>query len=141
MVGAKLKSLFEAQAKKRQQAAGGDHGNQYTGGKVAVSANLRSVPETDNGKSRDKAAETVGAKLKSLFEAQAKKRQIEAAKAGGSKTSEDFYEKSVTKVENKVVENLPPPPDSGKSRDKAAETVGVSGKSVDAADAVAGQGQ
>ncbi len=28
--------MFEAEAKKRQIAAGGDHGNQYTGGKVAV---------------------------------------------------------------------------------------------------------
>ncbi len=63
----------------------------------------------------------VGAKLKSLFEEQAKQRQIEAAKVGGSKTSEDFYEKSVTKVENKVPHNYAASPDKGDSRDKAAE--------------------
>jgi ParB family chromosome partitioning protein len=49
----------------------------------------------------------VGAKLKSVFEEQAKQRQVEAAKVGGGKTSEDFYEKTVTKVENKVKVNLP----------------------------------
>jgi hypothetical protein len=64
MVGARLKSLFEEQAKQRQQAAGGDRGNQYTGGKVAVVENLPPLPE--NGKSRDKAAETVGVSGKSV---------------------------------------------------------------------------
>ena len=54
----------------------------------------------------------------------------------------NHFGNSVTKVENKVVENLPPPPDSGKSRDKAG---GMSRfyahRIIDAADAVAGQGQ
>lgn len=81
----------------------------------------------------------VGAKLKSVFEEQAKQRQVEAAKVGGGKTSEDFYEKTVTKVENKVKVNLPFQ-ESGQSRDKAADAVGVSGKSVDFASKVIEKG-
>lgn len=37
--------LFELEAKERQRAAGGDHGNQYTGGKVAVCAKMHEPPK------------------------------------------------------------------------------------------------
>lgn len=33
----KLEPLYAAEAKRRQASAGGDHGNQHTGGKVALS--------------------------------------------------------------------------------------------------------
>ena len=49
----RLKPMFETKAKERQEAAGGDHGNQHTGGKMAVRANL---PEAAKGKSTDQAA-------------------------------------------------------------------------------------
>ncbi len=35
-VAVELKPMYEAQAKERMRAAGGDRGNQHTGGKVAV---------------------------------------------------------------------------------------------------------
>ncbi len=40
------------EAKERQRLAGGDHGNQYTGGKVAVVENFPQPP-VDNGKQKD----------------------------------------------------------------------------------------
>ncbi|MFZ1641576.1 MAG: hypothetical protein WAV07_09110 [Candidatus Contendobacter sp.] len=61
MVGAAIKLLFEEQARARQQAAGGDRGNQYTGGKVPVSANLREAAET--GKAAEYAAAAQGERL------------------------------------------------------------------------------
>ncbi len=39
-----LEPLYAAEAKRRQQSAGGDHGNQYTGGKKAVSQKSDEVP-------------------------------------------------------------------------------------------------
>lgn len=81
MVGAKLKSLFEEQAKKRQIEAAKQSGNTafvrefnklqdsntdcITETKK-VSANLRSTPETDSGKSAEKAAETVNVSTRSV---------------------------------------------------------------------------
>ena len=56
MVGARLKSLFEEQAKKRQQAAGGDNKSidvVRQKNDVSVPANLPPPSETDNGKSRE----------------------------------------------------------------------------------------
>lgn len=67
MVGAKLKSLFEEQAKQRQQAAGGDkksYDASVTQEVKSVSANLRSTP--DVGKSAEKAAETVNVSTRSV---------------------------------------------------------------------------
>ena len=75
----------------------------------------------------------VGAKLKSLFEEQAKQRQ---QAAGGDKKS---YEASVTREVKSVKVNLPFQ-ESGQSRDKAADVVGVSGKSVDFASKVIEKG-
>ncbi len=40
MLAAELLPLLEAQARERQQLAGGDHGNQYTGSKVAVTQKI-----------------------------------------------------------------------------------------------------
>jgi hypothetical protein len=40
------------EAKERQREAGGDHGNQYTGGKVAVVENFPQPP-ADTGKQKD----------------------------------------------------------------------------------------
>ncbi len=39
VIALRMKPAFEEKAKRRQSAAGGDHGNQYTGGKVAVVPN------------------------------------------------------------------------------------------------------
>lgn len=72
----------------------------------------------------------VGAKLKSLFEEQAKQRQ---QAAGGDKKSVDAVSQ---KIDESVKVNLPFHSESGQSRDKAADTVGVSGKSVDFASKV-----
>ena len=69
----------------------------------------------------------LGARLKSLFEEQAKQRQQAGAVNGGSKTEDDYQRSAgVTNVEKKVVPNLAPSPDSGKSRDKAAAVVNLS---------------
>lgn len=46
--------FFEAEAKERQRDAGGDHGNQYTGGKVAV---VQKIAPVARQKARDQAAE------------------------------------------------------------------------------------
>lgn len=67
----------------------------------------------------------VGAKLKSLFEEQAKQRQ---QAAGGDKKSVDAVSQ---KIDESVVQNSAPAPDSGKSRDKAASVVNVSHFSID----------
>lgn len=61
MVGARLKSLFEEQAKQRQKAVGGDK-KSY---EAIVTTELKSVPvnlpaSSDKGDSRDKAADAVG---------------------------------------------------------------------------------
>lgn len=60
MVGAKLKSLFEEQAKKRQQAAGGDNKSiNVVRQKNDISVPVNLPEPSDKGDSRDKAAETV----------------------------------------------------------------------------------
>lgn len=67
MIAAKLKSLFEEQAKKRQQAAGGDNKSIEAvrqKNDVSVSANLRSP--SDNGKSAEKAANIVNVSTRSV---------------------------------------------------------------------------
>ena len=80
-------------------------------------------------------------RLKSLFEEQAKKRQQAGAANGGSKTEDDYQRSAgVTNVEKKVVPNLAPSPDSGKSRDKAAAVVNVSHGSIDNASRVIERG-
>lgn len=71
----------------------------------------------------------VGAKLKSLFEAQAKQRQQAGAVNGGSV-------KPLNNHTDKVVPNLGPTSDSGKSSHKAAELVNVSHGSIDNASKV-----
>ena len=45
-IALKLKKSIAAKAKERQRASGGDRGNQYTGGKVAVPSMLTEPPET-----------------------------------------------------------------------------------------------
>ena len=70
MVGAKLKSLFEEQAKQRQQAAGGDK-KSY---EASVTQEVKSVPvnlppSIKNGDSRDKAASVVNVSPRSVQEA------------------------------------------------------------------------
>ena len=45
VVALKVRELLQPAAKERQREAGGDRGNQYTGGKVAVSADLREAPQ------------------------------------------------------------------------------------------------
>ena len=58
----------------------------------------------------------VGARAREIYDRAAKERQSESGKVHGR---------------GKVVENLPPPIDSGKSRDATGKAVGVSGKSID----------
>ncbi len=65
----------------------------------------------------------VGAKLKALFEAQAKERQRAGAVTGGCV-------KPIDNHIDKVQANLPEGSDKGQSRDKAAEVVNVSGRSI-----------
>ena len=126
-VGARLKSLFEEQAKQRQQAG------RVNGGSVKPLSNHKDniealVPQPSRDpQSRDLAGDSVnvGARLKSLFEEQAKKRQIEAAKIGGRKTEDDYQRSSVTKVEKKVPALVPEPSVKGDSRDLAGDSVNV----------------
>ena len=56
---------------------------------------------------------------------------------GGSKTEDDYQRSAgVTNTEKKVPVNLPPPPEKGDSRDKAAAVVNVSPRSVESASRV-----
>ena len=59
----KVRELLQPAAKERQREAGGDHGNQFTGGKSAVSADLREAPKapTEQRKSTAQAAKATGA--------------------------------------------------------------------------------
>ena len=62
MLGAELKPFYTSEAKKRQQASGGDHGNQHTGGKPAeaVGANLPQAADPERApRARDLAASRV----------------------------------------------------------------------------------
>lgn len=59
MIGLEIEKYYAEEAKVRQRAAGGDRGNQYTGGKVAVGTNL-SRPPNENDRSAQKAADAVG---------------------------------------------------------------------------------
>jgi len=54
-----LKDIIAAQAQARMAAGGGDHGNQYTGGKVAGVANS-THPAVDKGRTREKLAKKAG---------------------------------------------------------------------------------
>lgn len=155
-VGARLKSLFEEQAKQRQQAAGGDRGNQYTGGKVAVVENLPPLPE--NGKSRDKAAETVGVSGKSVDFAskvikngapelvhaveQGKIAVSTAAKLTALPQREQVRARqSAAGGDRKSVSaNLRELGEPGKSTDQAAAVVGVSPRSIEHASRVIERG-
>lgn len=44
IVALKVRELLQPMAKERQRDAGGDHGNQFTGGKLALPADLREPP-------------------------------------------------------------------------------------------------
>lgn len=58
-----MKDLYAKEAKARQVAAGGDHGNQYTGGKSGGSGNVAGSGKNQAaGDSRDKAANKLGIK-------------------------------------------------------------------------------
>ena len=103
-IAVEIEPMFAEEAKARQQAAGGDRGNQYTGGKVAVVAILPlpaeiPVPQSalptpvpplsptpTAGKARDLAAKTVGTSGRYVGEAKALKTAapaaFEAVKAG-----------------------------------------------------------
>lgn len=60
---------YAVRAKDRQAAAGGDHGNQYTGGKVAVKAH---GPEAvDRKQASDEAAEVASTEVQDLAESKA----------------------------------------------------------------------
>lgn len=48
--------MLEQEAKERQRLAGGDHGNQHTGGKVAVSAEPQQPPDEPKGEAAAQAA-------------------------------------------------------------------------------------
>ena len=65
MVAAEAKKLFAKEAKERQKAAGGDHGNQHTGGKVAVMANLPQPPKSPKA-ARDQAAAALNVSPRSV---------------------------------------------------------------------------
>jgi hypothetical protein len=58
MIGAAIEEYYAKQAKERQRAAGGDHGNQYTGGEVALPQNFaeRAKEEKKDNESTRKAA-------------------------------------------------------------------------------------
>lgn len=58
--------MLEAEAKERQRASGGDHGNQYTGGKVAVTTELKEPPTRTEA--AQQAAELVGASATRIYE-------------------------------------------------------------------------
>ena len=70
MIGLEIEKYYAKEAKERQRAAGGDRGNQYTGGKVALVANLPQAAE-ENNKSRKKAADTVGVSERTIQTAKA----------------------------------------------------------------------
>ena len=57
MIGLEIEKYYAKEAKERQRAAGGDRGNQYTGGKVADMTNLSEAPKLT---SRKKAADVMG---------------------------------------------------------------------------------
>lgn len=57
MIGIEVDKQFAVEAKNRQRLAGGNHGNQYSGGKVAVPSTFTEPPNED---SRDAAAKAVG---------------------------------------------------------------------------------
>ena len=59
MMGTAIERAYAEEAKERQREAGGDRGNQYTGGKVAVVTTWSQAAESDQ-KSRKKAADVVG---------------------------------------------------------------------------------
>jgi hypothetical protein len=59
MLAADIEPRLADEAKERQRSAGGDHGNQHTGGKGWVVANLPQPP--DSGRAREAAARIVGA--------------------------------------------------------------------------------
>ncbi len=56
MVGARVREIFDAQAKNRQQARKGKQGG----------ATVETLPQLETGKSRDKAGEAVGVSGKSV---------------------------------------------------------------------------
>lgn len=67
MIGAKLKSLFEGQAKKRQQAAGGDKKSYESSVTQVVKSVVPNLAHSsDSGRSRDKAAAVVNVSHGSL---------------------------------------------------------------------------
>lgn len=70
----------------------------------------------------------IAARLRESFDALAKARQVATQSKPG------------LMVGSHVVENFPPPEATGKSRDKAGESMQVSGKSVDMASKVLSQG-
>lgn len=52
--------MLEAEAKERQREAGGDHGNQHTGGKVAVNPRVDEPPTQKQPQVIEQAAKIVG---------------------------------------------------------------------------------
>lgn len=59
--------MLEEEAKERQRLAGGDHGNQHTGGKVAVSAEPQQPPDEPKGRAAEQAAALVGASARNVY--------------------------------------------------------------------------
>lgn len=56
------------EAKERQREAGGDHGNQYTGGKVAVSATMQQPPEEKKPFASNQNTNKAAAKAGKIFD-------------------------------------------------------------------------
>lgn len=81
LLALKLESMIAEQARKRHAANGGDHGNQYTDGKLA--AVQISAPPPDKGKTRDKVAEIAGVSHDTIR----KVKVIEAEAANGNETA------------------------------------------------------
>ena len=83
----------------RQRESGGDHGNQYTGGKLAVTADLRYPPKApaEQRKSTAQAAKEVTADLRYPL-AEAVANQAAASVKGERKKSTDAFRSTAKAV-------------------------------------------
>ena len=102
----KLEPLYTAEAERRHAANGGDHGNQYTGGKVADVQNSALPP--DKGKTRDKVAAAAGVshdtirKVKVIETEAAKGNETAIEARAAIKSGEKSINKAYTEIRPKI---------------------------------------
>lgn len=93
MIALDMLPLLATEAKERQKAAGGDHGNQYTGGKMAVTAKMQEVPK---GEAAQQAADIVGVSARMIYSAKKvaaeSPENAEAIKAGTMSVDKAYNE-------------------------------------------------